>query len=68
MTGIMSKTQNDRKQVQLPARIVEKIKIRAAQNRISIMQWLIDAAVAAYLSETGLDLLVEEDEHATNAI
>jgi hypothetical protein len=64
----MRKTQNYRKQVQLPASIVKKIKIRASQKRVSIMQWLLDAAAAAYLSETGIDLLAEEDEHATNAI
>jgi len=63
----MSKTQNDRKMIQLPAFAVEKIKIRAAQKRESIMQWLLDAAAAAYLSETGLDLL-EPDEHENNAI
>ena len=68
MVMTMSKTQKDRKQVQLPANIVEKIKIRASQKRTSIMQWLIDAAAAAYLSETGLDLLAEADEHETNHV
>ena len=64
----MTATQNDVKNVKLPARVVQKIKTRASQKGISIMQWLLDAAVAAYLSETGLDLLAEEDEHTTNAI
>lgn len=63
----MSKIQNARKQVYLPAAAAEKIKIRAAQKRESIMQWLLNAATAAYLSETGLDLL-ETDERKNNAI
>jgi hypothetical protein len=64
----MSDATTKRKQVWLPANATEKIKIRASQKRVSIMQWLLDAAAAAYLSETGLDLLAEEDEHTTNAI
>ena len=63
----MTATQNDVKNVKLPARVVQKIKTRASQKGISIMQWLLDAAVAAYLSETGLDL-AEEDEHEHTAI
>jgi len=63
----MTATQNDLKNIKLPARVVQKIKTRASQKGTSIMQWLLDAAVAAYMTETGLDLL-ETDEHETNAI
>jgi predicted DNA binding CopG/RHH family protein len=63
----MSKTQNDLKNVKLPSKVMQKIKTRASQKGTSIMQWLLNAAAAAYLSETGEDLL-EPDEHETNAI
>ena len=63
----MTATKNDLKNVKLPSKVVEQIKIRASQKRTSIMQWLLDAAAAAYMTETGIDLL-EADEHETNAI
>jgi hypothetical protein len=63
----MSKTKAERMQVQLPTNVVGKIKILAAQRRVSIMQWILDAAAAAYISETGLDLLEREKQAAIEA-
>lgn len=55
------------KSIFLPELAVNRVKKLCADKQRYIQDWMLDAAAAAYKTETGLDLL-EPDEHETNAI
>ena len=54
------------KNVFIPEQAHNRIK-KLSAGTAYIQQWVLNALVAAYKTETGLDLL-EPDEHETNAI
>jgi hypothetical protein len=54
------------KNVFIPEQAHTRIK-KLCAGTAYIQQWILNAASAAYLSETGLDLL-EPDEHETNHV